>query len=77
MWNPSSFNLNGNGRLGLSSRTVLAHVWSCGCDEHDVIRWPHDLAEMGLGGDRDARRLLPAAGEHYLAAERLEAGAIL
>ena len=56
---------------GLASRYIPAHGWRCGCNEGDAAYWLNTLTALALTGDRDARRLLPAASEHYLCCQRL------
>lgn len=46
--------------------------WPCSCDVESALAWLDDMAEAALLGDTDARRLLAAALDHFLAVVRRE-----
>lgn len=50
-----------------------SRAWACSCDAEAAIDLLDDIAQQAARGDDDARRLLPAAIEHFLAAIRREA----
>lgn len=75
MRNPSPVNLNDSGLPSLASRFIQARPWRCERSPEGGRQWLNALAEMALGGDRDALRVLPAGVEHLLAAGKVETGA--